>query len=328
MKSSAWCKRDAALIGELVGRASAGRLELEQGAAQCADDVVLVLQRRRRRAGGARDRRWRGARSRVPSARDASVARSFCAALRPNVGTREVAEQARDVLGNVRAACCGDEIEELLGGFGLGLDDARQAENERRRNARIAFADRSVEHLPASAQRLLRVGRDRRDERDRGAPPLGRREALVESRFELALERRGHRGEQPARDGRVAPDERLAIAEQRLVNVANVALQELEHRVLIALLSAHHRFARGVLDELRGETPFVERAGARLDEPAAAQIADAHDGERERIGIDVRADRHVEHETDARPHRRRFERSAGPSAMRAATSANVAAVPS
>jgi hypothetical protein len=143
-----------------------------------------------------------------------------------------------------------------------------------------------------------------------GAAPFGGRQVGVERHVDL-LTQAGLNGRQDAaRDRRVAPDERLAIVQQRLVNRTDRIGEQQVARVRIALLRPKYRFTRGVLQQLGSQPAHGQGAGARLVEPALTHLATRDERERQRVSVHAAADGQVEDQADACAQRGRLERLA------------------
>ena len=120
-------------------------------------------------------------------------------------------------LADVGARAREDAIEQLIAASGSASAARGQTPQERGGRAGIAIEQPLRKGAMGELEPPLRghgdVGRDRR----RRAPPLGRRQRRGESAASISFVQRRHpRREKASRDGEMAPDERLAVAEQPL----------------------------------------------------------------------------------------------------------------
>ena len=191
------------------------------------------------------------------------------------------------------------QAQEQRRGVWLGLRDARETPHERAGDPRIFRHELALEHTDGEA--LGVVGADRAIGRDRrgAAAPFGRREVGRERPFELAARLGQPRRDEPSRDGDVAPHERLAIGEQaREGRLDRVAAKHTE-RVGIPLRGAFRGFARGALEEARGEPSRREGTGRGRDDPLAGELAARDERERERAVGEALHERELRDEGDA-----------------------------
>jgi hypothetical protein len=102
---------------------------------------------------------------------------------------------------------------------------------------------------------------------------------------------------------------RLAIGEQRQLDALDRIVREQLLGMRIALLGAHHRAARGVLEELGREPARGQGAGLGALEPAVAELAPGHERERQRVGVHRAAHGHVEDQAYPRAQRGGLQRA-------------------
>ncbi|MDC0744262.1 hypothetical protein [Polyangium mundeleinium] len=131
----------------------------------------------------------------------------------------ELQAEIGDAVGDGDRVGRGDGFEQRFGGLGLGVGGAGQAPDHGDGEAGIFAQQARGEEIAARGEVVLGVDRDARDERGRGAAPLGGREVRREVFADLALELGERAGEQATRGGDVAPDERLAIGEEQVVGL-------------------------------------------------------------------------------------------------------------
>ena len=229
-----------------------------------------------------------------------------------DLGGPVLVTEIADRLGHLRRRSGEHEIEHLRRDLGLRLDRARDPPDERRRARRVLPREETTLHdRGRDLERIVRAyGPERRQGRRR-APPLRRAQALLQALLDLLLELRDPPGAETARNGDVAPDERLAVGEQPVVRRADVFTDEHAQGVGVSHLRPPRRLARRALEDLRDEPSRRQRARRRDRDPLALELAPAHQRKRERTVRDRVRERQLRDESDARAHVRAAEPLAG-----------------